>query len=276
MCQLKSCLVLKDRIYCPDHNSHDQMLNELRIADTIQNAESLFVRVELSPPNRNLNIPFDEWRLNVDQDILPHWWDKDYYEPLVRAEVKKWVDEHLIYSGTRKVSEGTYYALNDAEIMAENNAVVHAFNRAKIYSYDESLVFAHHNAIINAKMQSKVYAEDNCKVAARNHALVYLYDNVQAKVYDRAQARTRDNSEVEAYDESTVICYDNVKAVCNHTSRCFVYEADEVVANDNSAIYIRHHASVIANDNSVVFKKEDNNSEITLNNNALITILVKE
>lgn len=51
MCQLKSCLVLKDRIYCPDYDSHDRMLKELQIADTIQNAETLFVRVELTPPN---------------------------------------------------------------------------------------------------------------------------------------------------------------------------------------------------------------------------------
>ena len=86
MCQLKSCLVLKDRIFCPDYDSHDQMLNELQIADTIQNAEQLFVRVELTPPNEKLNTPFNKWRLRVDQDVLPYWWDKDYYEPLVRAE----------------------------------------------------------------------------------------------------------------------------------------------------------------------------------------------
>ena len=276
MCQLKSCLVLKDRIYCPDYDSHDRMLNELHIADTIQNAESLFVRVELTPPNEKLNTPFNKWRLNIDQDFLPDWWDKDYYEPLVRAEVKKWVDEHFIYSGTRKVSQGTYYALNDAEIIAENDSVVNAFNHATVCSHDSSSVFAHHNVTINARMQSTVYATDNCKVVAYNNAFVNIYDNVQAEIYDRAQARIRDNSEAKAYDASTILCFNNTKVICNDMSRCFAYEADEVVANDNSVIYLRNHASIIANNNSVIFKTKENESEITLNDNAIVTTLIRE
>lgn len=274
MCQLKSCLVLKDRVYCPNHDNHDQMLNELHIADTIYNAESSFVRVELSPPNMNLLIPFNEWRLNVDQDFLLDWWDKDYYEPLVREEVKKWVDEHFIYSGERKILEGTYYAFNDAKIVARNRSIIHAFNNAKIFSYDESSIAAHHNVIVKAKMRSLVRANDNCKVIACDDTSVDLYDNVQAEIYDRAQARAYNNSKVKAYDRSTVSCQNNVKIVCNHISRCFVYDADEVVCNDNSVIYLQNHASVTANNNSVIFKTKCNDSKIILNDNALITTLI--
>lgn len=274
MCQLKSCLVLKDRIYCPDYDSHDQMLNELQIADTIKNAESLFVRVELFPPYGNLLVPLEGWRLRVDQDVLPGWWDKDYYEPLVRAEVKKWVDEHLIYSGKRTITKGTYYALNDAEIVAENNSIIHAFNHAKVFAYDRSLVVAHHNTTVSADVSSVVHAEDNCKVTAHADALATLYGYAQASVYDRAQAYAYDKSEVKAYDETTVICQNNAKIICNDMSRCFVHDADEVVCNGNSVAYLWNRTSATANNNSVIFKPENDDSEITLNNNALTTTLV--
>ena len=52
MCKLKSAIILKDRVFVPDYDSHDKMLKELGIKDTRENAERLFVRAELSPKSR--------------------------------------------------------------------------------------------------------------------------------------------------------------------------------------------------------------------------------
>ena len=52
MCKLKSGIILKDRVYIPDHDHHTQMLDELKIKDTRENAERLFVRAELLPQRR--------------------------------------------------------------------------------------------------------------------------------------------------------------------------------------------------------------------------------
>ena len=46
MCQFKSALVLKDKIFLPDYDSHDKMLQELEIEDNFTNASKVFVRVE--------------------------------------------------------------------------------------------------------------------------------------------------------------------------------------------------------------------------------------
>ena len=75
MCQLKSCLVLKDRVFCPDYNSHQQMLEELGIEDDYLHASKTFVRVELTPPDvvQSLMEPLGRWTLEVDQDIVPEW-----------------------------------------------------------------------------------------------------------------------------------------------------------------------------------------------------------
>ena len=75
MCQLKSCLVLKDRVYCPDYDSHQDMLDKLGIKDDYLGASKTFVRVELTPPDgvQSLMEPLDRWTLKVDQDVTPEW-----------------------------------------------------------------------------------------------------------------------------------------------------------------------------------------------------------
>lgn len=79
MCKLKSMIVLKDRIYCPDHDHHQQMLDELGINDDYLGASKTFVRVELSPANDDITIPVNEWLLRIDQDITPEWFDVGVY-----------------------------------------------------------------------------------------------------------------------------------------------------------------------------------------------------
>ena len=75
MCKLKSAIVLKDRIFLPDYDSHDKMLEELGIEDNYMNASKTFVRVELSPVDGDPFTDIETWRLKVDQDIVPDWFD---------------------------------------------------------------------------------------------------------------------------------------------------------------------------------------------------------
>lgn len=95
MCKLKSCIVLEDRIFCPDYDSHDKMLSELKLKDTRENAEILFVRVELSPMDGDVFSPVNTWRMKVDQDILPDWWVAEAEEPRVREAVAEWAKDHI-------------------------------------------------------------------------------------------------------------------------------------------------------------------------------------
>ena len=78
MCKMKSAIILKDRIFIPDYDSHSDMLKELGIEDTEEKAEMLFVRAELSPKNGDVFTPIDEWIFEVDQDIKPDWFVESY------------------------------------------------------------------------------------------------------------------------------------------------------------------------------------------------------
>ena len=94
MCRLKSAIILKDRVYIPNHNSHSDMLKELDIADTQKNAEKLFVRAELTP-KRDVFDPIDDWTYIVDQDILPDWYVEEYDKQRMIDAVKEWTENHI-------------------------------------------------------------------------------------------------------------------------------------------------------------------------------------
>lgn len=117
MCKLKSMIVLKDRIYCPDHDHHQQMLEELGIEDNYLGASKTFVRVELSPANDDITVPVDEWQINIDQDITPEWFDVSEYRERIYETVKAWAAEHIHTSGVvEEISAGIHFVCGSATI----------------------------------------------------------------------------------------------------------------------------------------------------------------
>lgn len=91
MCCFKSGLILKDRIFIPDYDSHVDMLKELKIRDTAFTPD--FVKVEFLPPvNPELNpSDYSNWIYKIDQDQLPEW----YIDEIDR---KRFIEEFKIYA----------------------------------------------------------------------------------------------------------------------------------------------------------------------------------
>ena len=152
MCQLKSCLVLKDRVYCPDYDSHQDMLDKLGIKDDYLGASKTFVRVELTPPDgrRSMMEPLDRWTLKVDQDITPEWWDAEAYRQRVEEAVEAWRREHVFAEGEHSISAGIVYALGNATVKAYNSAWVEACDSATVKACGNATVKAYGNATVDA------------------------------------------------------------------------------------------------------------------------------
>ena len=140
MCQFKSALVLKDKIFLPDYDSHDKMLQELGIEDNFTNASKVFVRVELSPTDGNIFSDVDGWKLTVDQDILPDWWNENEYLFKLKALVSTWMQKHTISAGKREVTGGVWFATGSATVMATGGATVTAYGSATVTAYDSATV----------------------------------------------------------------------------------------------------------------------------------------
>ena len=116
MCRFKSGIILKDRVFIPDYDSHENMLKELKIEDTEDNAKRLFVRAELVPPNDDVFAPVSEWKYHVDQDILPDWYVAEVDEQRTREAVAEWAKEHIhVGEKIEKINSGTHW-IKDCEV----------------------------------------------------------------------------------------------------------------------------------------------------------------
>ena len=124
MCQFKSGVILKNKVVLtPEGNeSHSDLLKNLRIADTHMNASKTFVRVELIPISDDKMMDTKEWKYNVDQDILPDWYEKDperyeqEFRDTVEEYMKEWRKQFKFICGHywTSVQDGdcTYYFMN--------------------------------------------------------------------------------------------------------------------------------------------------------------------
>ena len=188
MCQLKSCLVLKDRVYCPDYDSHQDMLEKLGIKDDYLGASKTFVRVELTPPDgtRSLMEPLDRWTLNVDQDVTPEWWDERDDRQRVEEAVEAWRREHVFTEGERIVKDRAVYAYNSATVEAYGSATVEAYGSAKVEACDSAKVEVYNSAKVEAYNSAKVKACDSATVTAHDSATVKAWGSATVKAYDKA------------------------------------------------------------------------------------------
>ena len=191
MCQLKSCLVLKDRVYCPDYDSHQDMLDKLGIKDDYLGASKTFVRVELTPPDsrRWMMEPLDRWTLKVDQDVTPEWWDEKADRQRVEEAVEAWRREHVFTDGEHIVKAGKVYAYDSATVKACDSATVTAYDSAKVEAYDSA----------------KVEAYDSATVKAYNSATVTACGSAKVEAYDSATVKAYGSATVEAYNHSMVV-----------------------------------------------------------------------
>ena len=80
MCQIKSAIVLKDKVFCPwDYDGHEEMIRELKLNDKTISPD--FVRVEIVPIDGNIfNHDLKNWQLKVDQDFRPEWFNEKFAE----------------------------------------------------------------------------------------------------------------------------------------------------------------------------------------------------
>ena len=220
MCQLKSCLVLKDRVFCPDYDSHQSMLEELGIEDDYLHASKTFVRVELTPLDgvKSLMDPLSWWTLKVDQDIVPEWWDEKADRQRVEEAVEAWRREHVFTEGKHIVKTEKVYAYGDAEIQVYNDATVTAFDRAVVKAYSNAKVYAFakttvetvSNVPVEAYGDATVKAYGNAKVEASDRATVEAYSNATVIASDRAVVKAYSNATVIAYDSAMVEAYNSV------------------------------------------------------------------
>ena len=151
MCKLKSGIILKDSVFVPDYNSHTDMLEELKIKDTRENAERLFVRAEFYP-NEDIFSDVNKWIYHVDQDILPEWYVEEVDKDRFIKAIKEWHKKHVLVGVNGiTLSEGdTYYIKDCKNVVVKNGSAVRACGNSTVKAYDNSTVKAFNNSAVEA------------------------------------------------------------------------------------------------------------------------------
>lgn len=232
MCRIKSCLVLKNRVFCPAYDSHQNMLKELGIEDNEVNAIKTFVRVELVPPEAtsdyfddkyftSLQAPLSEWKIVVDQDFLPDWWEPAIYRHAIEQEVQKWLDKYVLINQEEKTIVGNgfadrYYLYNCKYISLVNtNSIVK--NCSAIWCEGGNSIIAIDSKLSTGKaLDIQYYIYGSSSLHAYNETPVWAYDksfvcSYVGNVYlrDNATCDACGETNVIAIGEPSVIAYDN-------------------------------------------------------------------
>ena len=220
MCQMKSGLILKDRIFIPDYDSHTDMLEELGIEDNQRNAETLFVRAELYPKNGDVFSPIDTWIYHVDQDILPDWYVEKFDEERVRKAVKEWAKDriHIGVDGL-KISSGANHYIKDCKDIeiCDSATVKRICGSATVKSICDSATV---KRICGSATVKRICGSATVKRICGSATVEYIYDSATVEyIYDSATVKRICGSATvkSIYDSATVeYIYDSatVKRIC--------------------------------------------------------------
>ena len=262
MCKLKSAIILKDRIFMPDYDSHSKMLEELGITDDYINASKVFVRAELAPENGDVFSDIDGWKLEVDQDIMPEWFDEKDCAERMRKAVKEWAKTHIfIGQNDLKISHGENIFIKDCKNVDICNATVESICGNATVKYicgNATVKYICGNATVKY-ICGNATVESICDDAA----VEYIYDNATVEnIYGKATVKSIccDATVKNIYGKATVeSIYDNA-TVKNIYGKATV----ESIYGNATAESIYGNATVI----SSRYTKWNNSASLIISDNA--------
>ena len=218
MCKLKSAIILKDRIFMPDYDSHSKMLEELGITDDYINASKVFVRAELVPENGDAFSDIDGWEFSVDQDITPEWFDEKDCAERMRKAVKEWAKTHIfIGQNELKISHGENIFIKDCknvdirgnatvkhicgnatvESICDNATVEYIFGKATVESICDNATVEY---IFGKATVENICDKTTVKYICDNATVKYICDNATVE-------RIYGNATVENICDKTTVKY---------------------------------------------------------------------
>ena len=239
MCRFKSGLILKDRVFVPNGDSHTDMLEELEIEDTERNASNLFVRAELYPEDDDIFSDIDTWKFKVDQDILPPWFVPEYDEQRMRNAVKEWAKDHIFVGRVNLEFESkTNLRFKNCKwIKLRGNSKACFYGNSEAILFDSSRAWLYDNsqAILFDSSRAELY--ENSKAELKGNSEATLYDNSQAKLLDCNYAMLNGGSRAELHGESRVVLWDDSQAELYNSSMARAYGNNIVKLYDYSVVF---------------------------------------
>ena len=181
MCNFKSMILLKDRVFCPDNDDHSGMLRELGIRDAFPTPT--FLKVEIRPKNDDPFSPISDWEYIPDQDVSPEWYVEEVDKPRAFAALEEWAKAHIFIGidGLVLAGDGSFYVKDCKNVEASGSATVKASGSATVEASGSATVEAWGSATVKAWGSATVFNPANAYFPWRNKGKIVLCDNATFK-----------------------------------------------------------------------------------------------
>ena len=163
MCDFKSMIVTIDGDvhYSIRHDSHDQLLEELKFKDDTADTELMkFARVEIVPPDGDIfEQDLNKWIFKIDQSITPKWWGKDLEDKCFVQLKKALTAQVFIGQSDVELKDGMVFLKNSVvRGMHDNSAVQHMCDNSVVHHMrDNSVVRCmHDNSVVHHMRDNSV------------------------------------------------------------------------------------------------------------------------
>jgi len=98
-----------DLLHNENLTSHEDIIRLFNINDSQVNCDK-FVRVEFTPDDSKDFIDIDKYKLNIDEDSTPKWFEK--HREYVTSRLKDFVKKRIITSDQKILTGGLYVVTN--------------------------------------------------------------------------------------------------------------------------------------------------------------------
>jgi hypothetical protein len=114
MCKFYSAIVMRngDLLHNENLMSHEDIIRLFNINDSQVNCDK-FVRVEFTPDEYSDYPDIEKYKLNVDEEIIPEWFEK--HREYITSRLKEFVSKRIITSD-QKILTGGLYVVKDCII----------------------------------------------------------------------------------------------------------------------------------------------------------------
>lgn len=129
MCMFKSMILLKDRVYIGNTDSHADMIEALHLRDNAPYGKApCFAKIEITPPDDDITTPIDDWNYVVDQDMYPDWYVSEVDKPRCYAALKAWAVDHILTGKHSEVKGEAIYLVNASVRSVNGGQIVRMVN----------------------------------------------------------------------------------------------------------------------------------------------------
>ena len=176
MCQFKSFVINKQGkvFHLLDDNSHNNIKEHFKLHEGANHLKPNLVSCEIIPKDSDVfNQDLDNWKLVIDQDIVPDWLDNEQARELGIRVLKETWDKRFAFGYVEKFDDknGIYYIAKNGEVNDNYGKVNYNYGKVN-YNYGKGIVRCYSNGkVLKNRQQGIVIVGKKIYVADKDYKI---------------------------------------------------------------------------------------------------------